>query len=127
MAFLLGFVMLVILVILTSYLLGRARCCPLDPPPLPTFDAPLTTFPGISEETLLTYPEILYSCAKAEHGCGAWLTCPICLVDYKDSNRVRLLPGCGHFFHTECVDLWLRLNPTCPVCRKSSSIVSTAL
>ncbi|KAM0996002.1 hypothetical protein ACFX13_006115 [Malus domestica] len=32
---------------------------------------------------------------------------------------LRLLPDCRHLFHLKCVDLWLRLNPTCPVCRTS--------
>ncbi|XP_004496104.1 RING-H2 finger protein ATL70-like [Cicer arietinum] len=45
--------------------------------------------------------------------------CSICLMDYKESDLLRMLPGCGHFFHVTCVDPWLRMNLTCPVCRKT--------
>ncbi|XP_050892341.1 putative RING-H2 finger protein ATL71 [Lathyrus oleraceus] len=44
--------------------------------------------------------------------------CSICLMDYTEADLLRMLPGCGHFFHVACVDPWLRMNLTCPVCRK---------
>ncbi|KAF7009822.1 hypothetical protein CFC21_024317 [Triticum aestivum] len=30
---------------------------------------------------------------------------------------VRVLPGCGHWFHDECIGRWLLLRPECPLCR----------
>ncbi|XP_048553002.1 probable E3 ubiquitin-protein ligase ATL44 [Triticum urartu] len=30
---------------------------------------------------------------------------------------VRVLPGCGHGFHDECIGRWLLLRPECPLCR----------
>lgn len=45
--------------------------------------------------------------------------CSICLMDYKESDLLRMLPRCGHLFHVTCVDPWLRMKLTCPVCRKS--------
>ncbi|EYU19847.1 hypothetical protein MIMGU_mgv1a015778mg [Erythranthe guttata] len=45
--------------------------------------------------------------------------CSICLADYKGADLVRLIPSCGHLFHRDCIDPWLSLHPTCPVCRSS--------
>ena len=42
--------------------------------------------------------------------------CPICLSNFEDGDRVRVLP-CGHIFHQDEIDDWLtgtrRLCPTC--------------
>ncbi|KAM0869238.1 hypothetical protein ACQ4PT_040828 [Festuca glaucescens] len=45
------------------------------------------------------------------------LECAVCLADLSDGEAARFLPKCGHGFHAECVDLWLRSHPTCPLCR----------
>lgn len=42
--------------------------------------------------------------------------CPICLEDYRDSEELRVLP-CGHEFHRACVDPWIILQRTCPLCQ----------
>ncbi|KAI1318835.1 hypothetical protein EDD11_005681 [Mortierella claussenii] len=42
--------------------------------------------------------------------------CPICLCDYEDLEELRQLP-CDHYFHKECVDEWLKLKRTCPLCK----------
>ncbi|KAJ6914523.1 RING-H2 finger protein ATL70 [Populus alba x Populus x berolinensis] len=74
---------------------------------------------GLDEATLNSYPTLLYSEAKL-HKTGSTATCcSICLADYKNTDKLRLLPDCGHLFHLRCVDPWLRLHPTCPVCRTS--------
>ncbi|RQO94043.1 hypothetical protein POPTR_008G019000v4 [Populus trichocarpa] len=78
---------------------------------------------GLNEATLNTYPKLLYSEAKEKLEKGddlaATSCCSICLQDYKDSDLLRLLPECGHLFHAQCIDLWLKLHPTCPICRNS--------
>ncbi|TVU47127.1 hypothetical protein EJB05_06710, partial [Eragrostis curvula] len=43
--------------------------------------------------------------------------CAVCLAEMKDGERGRLLPGCGHKFHVECIDRWFGANSTCPLCR----------
>ncbi|KQJ82824.1 E3 ubiquitin-protein ligase EL5 [Brachypodium distachyon] len=43
--------------------------------------------------------------------------CAVCLGELWDGEAARFLPKCGHGFHAECVDLWLRSHPTCPLCR----------
>ncbi|CAJ2664193.1 E3 ubiquitin-protein ligase At1g12760-like isoform X2 [Trifolium pratense] len=42
--------------------------------------------------------------------------CCICLSAYDDGVELRQLP-CGHHFHCTCVDKWLQINATCPLCK----------
>ncbi|KAF5406058.1 E3 ubiquitin-protein ligase RNF13 [Paragonimus heterotremus] len=50
-------------------------------------------------------------------------TCPICLEDYKERDKLRLLP-CHHAFHTQCIDPWLLRNRRrCPVCNQTVEIL----
>lgn len=43
--------------------------------------------------------------------------CTICLAEYQDKEVLRIMPKCGHSFHLSCIDVWLRKQSTCPVCR----------
>ena len=44
--------------------------------------------------------------------------CAICLSSYVAGEKIRELPcDSRHHFHLECIDDWLKLNATCPVCR----------
>lgn len=52
------------------------------------------------------------SAAKEEH-------CAVCLGEMEDGELGRLLPACRHVFHVGCIDAWLRLSSTCPVCRSA--------
>jgi hypothetical protein len=44
-------------------------------------------------------------------------SCSICISDYIRGETLRKLPYCQHVFHQTCVDEWLAINGTCPVCR----------
>ncbi|XP_045818572.1 RING-H2 finger protein ATL70-like [Trifolium pratense] len=79
------------------------------------------------EATLNSYPVLLYSEIKLHKPADSTsLICSICLADYKDSEWLRLLSDCGHFFHKECVATWFRLNMSCPMCRNSPLPTSLA-
>lgn len=43
--------------------------------------------------------------------------CSICLGEYQEKEILRIMPKCGHSFHLSCIDIWLRKQSTCPVCR----------
>lgn len=43
--------------------------------------------------------------------------CAICIAEFADGDKGRLLPRCGHRFHARCVDTWFRFHTTCPLCR----------
>ncbi|XP_066373632.1 putative RING-H2 finger protein ATL69 [Miscanthus floridulus] len=45
--------------------------------------------------------------------------CSVCLDELREGALVRMLPSCKHYFHAECVDVWLLSHATCPVCRGS--------
>ncbi|XP_021650127.2 RING-H2 finger protein ATL70-like [Hevea brasiliensis] len=79
----------------------------------------IVTDVGLDEATLKSYPKLLYSEAKLHKADSTSTCCSICLAEYKNTDMLRLLPDCGHLFHLKCVDPWLRLHPTCPVCRTS--------
>ena len=78
---------------------------------------PITIELGLDEATLDKYPKLIYAQVKLHKNKANSTTscCSICLADYKDTDVLRDLPDCGHLFHLECVDSWLKLHATCPV------------
>ncbi|CAK9133705.1 unnamed protein product [Ilex paraguariensis] len=47
------------------------------------------------------------------------MDCPICLGEFMDGEKVRVLPKCHHGFHVRCIDIWLASHSSCPTCRQS--------
>lgn len=43
--------------------------------------------------------------------------CAVCLCEFSEKDKLRLLPTCSHAFHISCIDTWLLSNSTCPLCR----------
>ncbi|KAL3526530.1 hypothetical protein ACH5RR_011186 [Cinchona calisaya] len=44
------------------------------------------------------------------------LDCAICLSDFEVGEEAKQMP-CKHRYHTDCIDKWLGIQGSCPVCR----------
>ncbi|ORY97783.1 hypothetical protein BCR43DRAFT_523899 [Syncephalastrum racemosum] len=44
--------------------------------------------------------------------------CAVCKEEFEIHETVTELP-CAHLFHDDCIKPWLKVNGTCPVCRRS--------
>lgn len=70
---------------------------------------------GLKKSTLRRIPVAVY-------GSGVHILatdCPICLGEFMDGEKVRVLPRCHHGFHVRCIDIWLASHSSCPTCRQS--------
>ncbi|KAG6405385.1 hypothetical protein SASPL_132974 [Salvia splendens] len=43
--------------------------------------------------------------------------CSVCLSEFVEEERLKLLPKCSHAFHVTCIDTWLKCHSNCPLCR----------
>uniref|UniRef100_A0A1D1Y8J2 RING-H2 finger protein ATL66 n=1 Tax=Anthurium amnicola TaxID=1678845 RepID=A0A1D1Y8J2_9ARAE len=68
---------------------------------------------GLDRETIDSFPVHVMSAPADE------AQCPICLCNLVEGEKVKVLPGCSHGFHPECVDEWLKGQSSCPLCRAS--------
>lgn len=75
------------------------------------------------------YPKLLHVGVGDDDDACAGAQCAICLGEFVAGDALRRGPGCGHRFHAECAERWLRVSATCPVCRDSPlpSLMTTPL
>ncbi|XP_022757549.1 putative RING-H2 finger protein ATL21A [Durio zibethinus] len=81
---------------------------------------PVPVVTGLDESTIESYQKLVLGESRRIPGPND-STCPICLSEYLSKDTIRCIPECKHCFHAECIDEWLRMNTTCPVCRNSPS------
>ncbi|XP_072954661.1 RING-H2 finger protein ATL66 [Typha angustifolia] len=70
---------------------------------------------ALDAEVISNFPIRLHRASPT----GDDVQCSICLSSLVEGEKVRVLPSCGHCFHPECVDAWLRTQSSCPLCRAS--------
>ncbi|KAJ2367448.1 hypothetical protein H4S01_002158 [Coemansia sp. RSA 2610] len=68
--------------------------------------------PPASEDSILKMPRRTITAEEVARK----FECGICMEEYKSDEEVMALP-CKHFYHLECIDHWLKMNGTCPICR----------
>lgn len=81
---------------------------------------------GLKREEVVALPVATYVAspsppAAAQQQQHAPAGCAICLSDFADGERIRVLPVCGHRFHVVCIDRWLVSHCSCPTCRRRLS------
>uniref|UniRef100_A0A7N0U2S6 RING-type domain-containing protein n=1 Tax=Kalanchoe fedtschenkoi TaxID=63787 RepID=A0A7N0U2S6_KALFE len=76
--------------------------------------------PGLDALTIASLPKFVYAEMK---GLDEGVECAVCLGAVCGQEVVRMLPNCKHLFHMECVDKWLCLHTSCPICRTAAEPV----
>ncbi|KAK4421819.1 RING-H2 finger protein ATL16 [Sesamum alatum] len=98
-------------------LLGRfsfSRRRPVDDPS--TVYSPAVENRGLDEAAIRSIP-ILEFKKTARPGKNESCECAVCLSEFQEEEKLRVIPNCGHGFHVDCVDVWLQNNANCPICR----------
>ncbi|MCL7027085.1 hypothetical protein MKW94_010245 [Papaver nudicaule] len=78
----------------------------------------ITIRTGLDDSTIRSYQQIILD-EKLQLPNPNDTTCSICLSEYLPTEMLKIIPLCDHYFHATCIDPWLRMHTTCPVCRKS--------
>ncbi|KAJ2460881.1 hypothetical protein GGF42_000559 [Coemansia sp. RSA 2424] len=68
--------------------------------------------PPASQEAILKLPKRPVTSEELQRN----LDCGICMEEYKPEEYAVELP-CKHVYHKDCIDHWLGMNGTCPICR----------
>ncbi|KAM0850676.1 hypothetical protein ACQ4PT_052923 [Festuca glaucescens] len=82
---------------------------------------------GLGEHAIRALPTFRYRKALKNNDDtgGDTSDCAVCLGEFQEEERVRLLPSCLHVFHVDCIDTWLQGNANCPLCR--AAITATTI
>lgn len=72
---------------------------------------PLQTTHGLDAAVIKSLPTFMFGKG------GEALECAVCLSEFEEKEKGRLLPKCKHCFHVECIDMWFHSHSTCPLCR----------
>lgn len=73
---------------------------------------------GLNKKSLQSLPTLSFSSGcQTDQAATISGECAICLGEFAEGERVRVLPPCGHGFHVACIDMWLGAHPSCPSCR----------
>lgn len=95
--------------------------------PLPAY-SPAVENRGLDEAVIRSIPVFQYKKDAAVAAAAAALCeCAVCLSEFQETEKLRMIPNCGHVFHIDCIDVWLQSNANCPLCRNSISSSTTTL
>ncbi|XP_015901006.1 RING-H2 finger protein ATL74 [Ziziphus jujuba] len=73
---------------------------------------------GLKKREMVALPTSTYeNSSPAGSPSSSASECAICLVDFCEGDKIRVLPKCKHRFHVVCIDTWLLSRSSCPNCR----------
>ncbi|CAK9175035.1 unnamed protein product, partial [Ilex paraguariensis] len=77
---------------------------------------------GLDEAVIRSIPIIQFQKGSKENlGERSFCDCSVCLNEFQEGEKLRIIPNCRHVFHIDCIDIWLQTNANCPLCRRSIS------
>ncbi|KAG7956054.1 hypothetical protein I3843_11G105200 [Carya illinoinensis] len=72
---------------------------------------------GAADDPLVAAPTLVFSAGMKLAGTEA--ECAICLSEFVEGERIRVLGKCTHGFHAHCIEEWFSSQASCPTCRSS--------
>ncbi|XP_068661153.1 RING-H2 finger protein ATL1-like [Aristolochia californica] len=76
---------------------------------------------GLDESVIRSIPIFQFKKGVEDGKEKNWNECAVCLNEFEEDERLRILPSCSHAFHIDCIDTWFESNANCPLCRSSIS------
>ncbi|KAG0462218.1 hypothetical protein HPP92_020694 [Vanilla planifolia] len=73
---------------------------------------------GMSKDSVELLSKFKITSENCRDCSGERFCCSVCLQDVQVGETVRCLPYCGHIFHLPCIDGWLSIHGSCPLCRR---------
>ena len=112
-------------VMCSRIILREANFSPEDYERLLQLDNAISSGPKPATESQITScPVHKFSPRRAsDDSKGDSTGCVICLQNYVKGDERRTLP-CKHMFCVDCIDKWLRLHNSCPICKTPITITT---
>lgn len=72
----------------------------------------------LAVDSVRNLPRLIYTLSFRGEGRKIGVNCAICMVEYNEGDRLIRLPCC-HLLHEQCLEDWLAVRATCPICRET--------
>jgi len=73
---------------------------------------------GSQRNLIVPLQNLLQHCPEAQCDKDCTAYCSICQDNCREDQQMRTIVVCGHQFHSECLERWLRNRPVCPNCQQ---------
>ncbi|XP_073221693.1 RING-H2 finger protein ATL16-like [Cicer arietinum] len=129
------FAILIVFILITYFILVT-KCClkfhPLrwisilppsqDEDPFIAFSPTIRNRGGVDESIIQKIPTFQFTKGDGdEYDHQSVKGCVVCLSSFQEQDMLKVLPNCSHYFHLDCINIWLQTNSNCPLCRTSIS------